>query len=209
MEPPFKTYEFSDGRTLELHHDKYPESPRSWDNLGTMVCHHGSYCLGDKQDGHGYFYEDFNGWDALETQIQEDNPDCVILPLYLFDHSGITMSTTSEQFRACDSMAWDWGQVGFIFVSRAKINKEYGDHGGRTDEQIEEYLCNEVKVYDQYLTGDICGFIMRDKPCETCDGPGEEMEDSGFWGFFGSDPIENGIVDHLDEKYREELKELV
>ena len=40
--------------------------------------------------------------------------------LYLYDHSGITMSTGSF----CDS--WDSGQVGFIYVTKEDIEKEYG-----------------------------------------------------------------------------------
>ena len=197
---PLSTYKFSDGRTLEIIPDEDPVNPRKdHDNLGTMVCFHSRYDLGD--DGHGINSKNFGGWDEMEKWIRHQNPGCVILPLYLFDHSGITMSTSCERFRACDAQRWDWGQVGFIFIARDKINEEFS--GGRTDEQIEEYLCNEVAVYDQYLTGDIVGFVLRDKPCEACDGPGKEGD--SCWGFFGSDPLENGILDHLDVKYRDAL----
>ncbi len=197
-----KTFTFADGRSLELHRDDSPASPREWDNLGTMACFHQKYDLGD--EGHGIDHTEFGGWDEMETWIRHENPDCVILPLYLFDHSGITMSTTSAQFRACDGAGWDWGQVGFIFVSRDKINAECG---GRTDEQIEEQLRGEVETYDQYLTGDIYGFILRDKPCETCDGPGEDLD--SCWGFYGSDPTENGMSDNLDDAQRKELAVLI
>jgi phage/plasmid-like protein (TIGR03299 family) len=36
--------------TLEIINDNCPESPRSWDNLCTMVCWHRRYDLGDKHD---------------------------------------------------------------------------------------------------------------------------------------------------------------
>jgi hypothetical protein len=200
-----KTLKFEDGRSLEIHNDEDPMHPRTeFDNLGTMVCFHRRYNLGDEADGHGYKSDDFSGWDALQAKIKEDHPGCVILPLYLFDHSGLTIRTTSEQFRACDSQGWDWGQVGFIFISREKINEEYGDHGGRTDEQIETYLRGEVETYDQYLTGDIWGFIVRGKPCEACDGKGEESD--SCWGFWGSDPAENGMIDHFDEPMKEAIR---
>ena len=38
----------------------------------------------------------------------------LILPLYLMDHSGLSIRTSSELFRMCDSAGWDWGCVGFI-----------------------------------------------------------------------------------------------
>jgi len=43
----------------------------------------------------------------------------IILPLYLYDHSGITMNTTGF------SCGWDSGQVGYIVMSYEKIRKEY------------------------------------------------------------------------------------
>jgi hypothetical protein len=47
----FKTFTFTDGRKLELHHDESPESPREWDNMGTMAFFHQRYDLGDKDHG--------------------------------------------------------------------------------------------------------------------------------------------------------------
>lgn len=39
----------TDGRKLRLviEQDQFPEDPRSWDNLGTMLCCHREYQLGD------------------------------------------------------------------------------------------------------------------------------------------------------------------
>lgn len=195
---PYETIKFPDGSQLEIHTDPDPDSPRNWDNLGTMVCFHKGYQLGDKHD---YKADDYNGWDELAEAIQKDHPCCVILPLYLYDHSGITISTGSFN---CD---WDSGQIGFIFISRKKIGEEYNDHGGRSDDQIREYLCNEVATYDQYLTGDIWGFIYREPPCTKCGGPGEESD--SCWGFFGEDPMENGMVDHFSDEVREKFEAVI
>jgi len=93
-----------------------PECPRSWDNLGTMVCFHNRYNLGDKHD---YNSNDYNGWDEMEKDIIKRENVGVILPLYLYDHSGITMNTTGFSCR------FDSGQVGFIFVNEKKC-KEMG-----------------------------------------------------------------------------------
>ena len=101
-----ETYPFADGTSLEIHSDHDVESPRSWDNNGRMVCFHRRYTLGDETD---YKSDDFNGYDELRKQIEADHDVVAILPLYLFDHSGLSIRTTDAEFRACDGAGWDWG----------------------------------------------------------------------------------------------------
>lgn len=98
-----------DGFKLEILHDEDAESPREWDNLGTMVCWHSRYNLGDK---HNYIDSD-----DFKEEINDSNS--IILPLYLYDHSGITISTGPF------SCSWDSGQVGYIYVTFEKIKEEY------------------------------------------------------------------------------------
>ena len=70
-----------------------PMNPREdFHHLSTMVCLHRRYKLGDT--GHGYRVRDFDGWEDLEKKIIKDHPNCVILPMYMYDHSGITINTT-------------------------------------------------------------------------------------------------------------------
>ena len=75
-----------------IEHDETAESPREWDNLGVMAAFHGRYSLGDTN--HGFRHTDYSGWNEMKADIIRKNPGCVILPLYLYDHSGITMNTT-------------------------------------------------------------------------------------------------------------------
>ena len=101
---------------IEVIHDTDPFDPREDDNLGTMICFHGSYNLGDKHD---YNHQDYNGWDEMKEAIIKNEDVGVILPLYLYDHSGITIATTPFSCR------WDSGQVGFIIISKEKMRHEY------------------------------------------------------------------------------------
>lgn len=108
----------------------------------------------------------------------------VILPLYLMDHSGISMGTCSF------GCMWDSGQVGWIICDNATIEKEF--NGDR--DLAEEVLQAEVKSYDQYIRGDIYGFIVE----ETDDPDSDDWEHvDSCWGFYGSDIHENGMADHL------------
>jgi len=182
-----KTYDLSDGRKLEIYHDEDAESPRVWDNMGMMVCFHRRYNLGDSKTDHGYDMDVYNSWEHLKGAIVRDNPDCVILPLYLYDHSGITIST------APFNCPWDSGQVGFIFLEREKIDKYFKGN----DEKAKDGLMSEVKLYDMYLRGNTYGFVVRDTECEHCGGPGKELD--SCWGFYGSSFVENGMLDSIPD----------
>jgi len=176
---------------LEVIQDNDAESPRNWDNLGTMVCFHNSYNLGDKTD---YKSKDYESWDELKQDIEANEGEIYTLPLYLFDHSGITIST-----RPFDC-SWDSGQVGFIYVSKNKVIKEYSEIIDA--EKIKEYLNNEVKTYDQYLTGDVWGYVVNE--IEICDEGHEHKENiESCWGFFGHEECENegnSIIKYLENK---------
>jgi len=106
----------------------------------------------------------------------------VILPLYLMDHSGISMSTGPF------GCPWDSGQVGWIVCDNETIEREWG--GSR--ELARDYLRTQVATYDDYLTGNVYGFIV-----EEWDGNDWEHVDSCF-GFYGHDIHTNGMADHLD-----------
>jgi len=201
------------GLTINIVPDSDPESPREWDNLGTMVCWHNRYRLGDDQpdcspllyqmqmaalalsdggraDGDyrlaclyrqpGESWEDCAYTRDIELEFRiGSNPDklnrvleshYLMLPLYLYDHSGITMRCSAF------SCPWDSGQVGFIFVSKADARKEFGRLTKATVARIEQSLRGEVETYAQYLEGDVYGYEVEDSDGETLD---------SCWGFYG------------------------
>lgn len=186
---------FQDRSVLRIIQDESAESPREHDNNGQMVCFHKKYDLGDK---HGYDAKDFErrGWDRLQAQIEKDCDVVVILPLYLYDHSGLTMNTTGF------NCSWDSMQVGFIFATRENLKR--GGHPDNVDpDKVKKWLVGEVRTYDRHLKGDVWGFQLYAPPCDKCGGKGKVTD--SCWGFYGDDPRKNGMMDNLDTKYREEL----
>ena len=157
---------------IEIIPDDSPFDPRGDDNLGTMVCFHGNYNLGDK---HEYRHQDYSGWDEMKRAIIRNENAGVILPLYLYDHSGITMST--ERF----SCPWDSGQIGWIFISKEKMRTEYSYKrvSKKLKARVAGYLRGEVKTYDQYLTDDVYGYRITNTETD------EEVD--ACWGYYGSD----------------------
>lgn len=186
-----KTINYPDGAVLSVYPDESPENPREWDNVSQMVCFHRRYSLGDKHD---YRSEDFNGWDEIQAQIERDHDVALILPVYMYDHSGVLLATSPF------SCPWDSGQVGFIFVTADTIRREFHCKriGKRIRAKVEALMASELAVYNQYLNGEVYGFVLTD--------PKGEDEDS-CWGFYGDDINENGMAEHLPEQYRKEVAE--
>jgi len=117
----------------------------------------------------------------------------LILPLYLMDHSGISMSTGSF------GCPWDSGQVGYIICDNETIQREWG--GDR--EAAEKYLRADVAIYDAYISGNVYGFIVEERDesdCPHCGHTPDWVEVDSCWGFFGDDPRTNGMADHLGDE---------
>ena len=178
---------------IRIKRDEYPENPREeCCNLGTMACFHKRYVLGDKH--HGLRSEDFAGWDEMEEHIRKELDAAVVLPLYLYDHGGITMNTTGF------SCPWDSGQVGFIFITKKQAREGYGKKrlSKKLLGRIADYLKSEVETYDDYLTGNVYGYVVESRPADADEDAGWDGGDS-CWGFYGDDLEKNGIMDYIRE----------
>jgi len=166
-------------KILRVFEEEQPENPREWDNFGHMICFHNRYKLGDKHD---YAFGSFDSFEDLKMFVKKGLKGVVILPLYLYDHSGITISTTP--FNRC----WDSGQIGFIYVTKADLKREE-----IKKKDAEEYLKGEINTYDQYLRGDVYRYEIVEKvKCSHCHHE-EETTVEACGGFYGDDFNLNGL----------------
>jgi len=133
---------------IELCYDTYPDDPRNWDNAGFMACFHKRYTLGDKHN--------FNEPQDLLDWIEANKDTIHYLPLYLYEHGNITISTSPF------SCQWDSGQVGFIYITKEKAEKE-----GLNDPY--DILKHEVSIYDAYISGQTYGARILDSEGEVID----------------------------------------
>jgi len=157
------------GLTIKIYQDDTgSEGPRDWDNFGTMICFYRDYNLGDKHN-------------MSKEELQElvQRKDVIALPLYLLDHSGLWMRT--GRF-ACDPGGWDTSFIGYIYIDEAKIRQEFNllDPSKRIHKDVKgkvrALLEAEVETYDDYLTGNVWGFVIEDNEGEQTD---------SCWGFYG------------------------
>ncbi len=114
----------------------------------------------------------------------------IMRPLGLLDHSGLHMWIGSGPHWT-DSAGWDSGQVGWIYITRKKAIAELGGEwengvnvkpAKRMTKKIHDIAVKnlgiEVETYDQYLTGQVYGYVIEDSDGDDVD---------SCWGFFGLD----------------------
>jgi len=162
--------------SIRIMHDDDPCNPREDDTYGIMACAHKRYSLSD--EGAEIQVGDFNSWEEVEEYLIKECGAVIILPLWLYDHSGISISTRSFLGRAHHA-DWDSGRVGFIYTTRERIEIMQGwkKLTKARREIVKKYLETEIKVFDQYLMGDVYGYRI---------GVDGEYADS-CWGIFGLD----------------------
>lgn len=199
-------HEIVDNFTLTIHPDETPENPRDWDNLGTMICWHRRYTLGDshsfagvadwlisllsedtlkrkaKQFGYGDVFADIDIHSFADTHhqtlIEEAAKQYLIVPVYLYDHSGLALRCYPFHCR------WDSGQVGFIHVSHRRLRQEYGVK--RLSSQVQfkakKVLELEVETCSQWVNGEIYGYQIENSAGDIVD---------SCWGFYGEEEALN------------------
>lgn len=136
---------------LRLFYDESPTNPREDYNITSMVCFHKRYDLGDDHD---FKSDDYDSWDEMEKNITRMENPIVIKPLYMYEHSGITISTKPFGDR------WDSGQIGFVYIRKDDVRNEFSIKrcGQNMVERCDVLLEGEVDVYDKYLQGQVYGY---------------------------------------------------
>jgi hypothetical protein len=180
--------------------DDQPSDPRKeYDNMGTMACWHRRYSLGDVQPTEN----------ATLWRMENVPKGSIVLPLFLLDHSGLAMRT--YDFSNCDPGQWDSGQVGIIFVTPEGLRKSSGEKRitKKVRENAEAVLRDEVKQYDNFLQGNVWGYVYEKfkSTCSEC-GHIEYEEDESSYGFYGETLEETGLKEMKpDDITEEQLKE--
>lgn len=122
-----------------------------------IVFFHNRYNYGNNYE---FNSDDYSGWRELHDAIMTKYPNVKIKPLYMLDHSQITLSTSKF------NNPWDSGQVGYIFTEDHNI-----------------YLDYQVKYLEAIINGDVYKYVIIDeKTCSCCGETHDEIVDecTGF-----------------------------
>ncbi len=168
------------GYTIVIDYDDDPQTPLDCDDVGVMVCLHPRYLLGHNTTAGRSTCID-TATEVAEALRRHDRRlsnavltrwlrifygATVVKPLYLLDHSGITISTGTY---SADPGGWDTSHVGFVFDTA-----QTREDTGCTD--VEAAIEAEVRLYASYLEGDAVGYTVLDARGEVID---------SCWGFLG------------------------
>ena len=83
-------------KVLEVFVEANPSNPRTeFDHVGHMLCYHPRYCLGDDLECR----PEVGTWESLKELLKSEHGAVAVLPLYLYDHSGLAMSTSPSPAR--------------------------------------------------------------------------------------------------------------
>lgn len=172
MKEPIKT--IKRGRfTGCIWYDENPENPRKWENVGKIIAS--------------------SKYLKSECTSEYLKSSRVSLPVYVLDHSGISVSTSPYNSR------WDSGLIGYICVTdddaREKLlGKDEEVPLAEIRKRAEAVLQGEVETLDQYMSGEMYYFTVEDENGVVVDNC-EEL--------YGLDYTEEVLMDSL--KYLDEL----
>jgi hypothetical protein len=161
-----ETVTLSETVRARIEQDNDPMSPDDWDNLGSIAYVSTRNTLGTERVSRGRL-------DEIAAGIRDGS--LIGMPVYAYIHSGATVST--KPF----SCPWDSGQSGFVYVTKEKAIKEFGNKilTARIKANVLKCLVNEVEAYDQYLTGDVYGVVVEHRV------GGAWVEAESCWGMYG------------------------
>ena len=203
--------------TVKIEPDDRAGNPfKEFDQLGSFYMVHRNYVYGEKNFHDASSFEhallleiEPDGFDEEEDNIVEmigenignwEAGKVVILPVWMYDHSGVSFSTSHSYPYNCP---WDSGFVGYIFATYDKIEKEYTEINEENIAKITEVLEAEIKTLDMYARGEVYGVVIkRDDADVDCD----------CWGFYGVDAAKEyaeEVLEPLMNEYHKEEAEII
>lgn len=171
------------GYDIEIVIDENPQDPREFDNAFEIIAFHRRYEF--TTDGSKHLKEiSFDNLKELYSYLQENENAILILPVFLYDHSGLRLSVRSSDFRACDPAGWDWGQLGFVYITQKKL-----DEYGIALESVEKQAVAFIKMMDAYVSGEVYGFeiTLNDEFVDSC---------YGFYSRAEAEEEAKSVIDH-------------
>lgn len=162
-----------EGVPVKIIHDTdadYANPRENQTNLGTFLHWHRRYNLGDAQiSGQEDEAMRRGGMKLLMRYLTLVRGATVVIPVGLLDHSGLHVWAGGGAHWS-DSAGWDSGTVGVIFDT-----PESRKETGAPLDTIERQLRAEVEEYDQFIRGEVYGYVVAEGT----------SEEESCWGFIG------------------------
>lgn len=184
------------GFKVTIGYDLTAESPHDWELRGADLTMWGRHW--DFPNDAGIDMDNFYGWGDVADRLlhPKRNRDergrfakgyesvraLVLLPVYVYDHSGISLQAGSRTYPFSDR--WDSAQCGVAYVTpenwKQLSDKPWTGNDAQVD-RAEREIKSLVRDYGRYCNGDVYSFAIEDFD-------GEYVESCG--GFYDYDECE-------------------
>lgn len=174
------------GYRIKVTADSYVSSPREDDNLFVFAFY--GKVMGDATEKPRK--EDYNSIEELTAAIEKHFDACMVVPIYCYDHSGISISTAPFGCR------WDSGVCGFAILTKETCKSELIDAHGKQRftpklrALAERILEGEVETYNNYINGEVYDYTI-----ECIDGSDPDFDES-CGGFYGYEHDKSGLTEY-------------
>ncbi len=149
------------------------------------------------------------------TYFRHEHGATVVIPLFVYEHSGITISggspvvtgpitrdhTRSTGRYAMDGAGWDTSFVGFIYDDRAQMAKMGCEDF--TVEQIVAALNAEIEIYASYLENDVTYYRVEDPETGFDEGCGGYV---GGYGEYAKEECFSSLEDAIERRIAENIE---
>jgi hypothetical protein len=175
---------------LKISYDEIADSPRSWDNLGTICVSRA--CRYVSNEATALADSDVLEWcDAeIDKKALEDR-GYIVLPLSVYDHSGVSFYIGGKRDR------WDSGQIGWYIASKDDIRKAYNVKRitNRILEKAKHLMESEIQTFNAYVNGQVYEFTLYHN--------GDEVDSCG--GFYDDDNEYKGFIKYMYDCFPKEF----
>ena len=155
-------YKGNRGNFFKFFYDEESESPRSCDNVATILTWERDY---DSPDENNDTFEEFaekhgvdisQTWDVSSVMDAMREEGYYVVPVYALHHGVSHYSIYDFHDR------WDSGVVGVAFCKKQKGLPD-------NDDYLRMIIDREVKMYDAWANGEFCGVARLDKTEDIVD----------------------------------------
>lgn len=163
---------YADSDSAQMLYDEYIDNSDGHLDYFTTVGAWGDYNLfdheqkymGERLEYATYFNDQYNVLEPTEYELTDNEIDRVIkwvekniimLPIYVYEHSGIALSTGGF------SCPWDSGQAGFIYTDKKRAREWLGVKSitKQVEKKIIEMLSRQVAYMNDLAQGNVYGFV--------------------------------------------------
>lgn len=172
---PIEKYEHK-GYTVEIWQDAEPMSPAEWDTLGTLVAFSGL--------ARNYSFAKETAGSNAEEAIERSDDTALLIRYLRLAEGKFAVPFYFADYGSGGARIWQTNEnpSGYIYTTEKRITELCGsDPQYHSAEWIETALAGELKVWSDYVEGNVFGFVVKS--------PTDEIIES-VWGFYADSDSE-------------------